>query len=308
MDQNVSDKIPITLSGNESKFSVFQEASATFLLGGISGIIAKTTIAPFDRAKIIFQTTNRQFGLFQMFSLLRQNATDSGLRSLWRGHSLTLLRTFPYAGLQYTSFDIFKSLLKPKNEENLPPFRRFIAGGLAGATASTVVYPLELFRARMAVSSLSLKQNIKVLNSNFGVFGLIFGLKPTLIGMVPYAGIAFGTFESLKVMKLKSNNSSELKHHERAINGSISGLIAQTLTYPLDIVRRRMQTDGAHENSLVLSRKYTSVVETIKFVYKTEGYRGLYKGVSLNWIKGPIALGISFSVFDYLKTKFKIKL
>ena len=62
----------------------------------------------------------------------------------------------------------------------------------------------------------------------------------------------------------------------------------------MDIVRRRMQTKA----------KYVSIMATLRVVYTREGViGGLYKGLSLNWVKGPVAVGISFTTFDLL-TKF----
>lgn len=75
--------------------------------------------------------------------------------------------------------------------------------------------------------------------------------------------------------------------------GATAGLIGQTASYPLDIVRRRMQTH----------RGYTEIgiVGTLRKVLLEEGLiHGLYKGLSLNWVKGPIAVGISFTSFDMI--------
>lgn len=34
--------------------------------------------------------------------------------------------------------------------------------------------------------------------------------------------------------------------------------------------------------------------------------RGMFKGLSVNWVKGPVAISISFTTFDFLKRQFGI--
>lgn len=91
-------------------------------------------------------------------------------------------------------------------------------------------------------------------------------------------------------------------------------------TYPLDVVRRRMQTDGLIDVDVVrsttgrrcsarepLPRRNTAIVQTLQGVLRSEGVKGLYKGVTINWIKGPIAVAISFSTFDVVKNMLGVE-
>lgn len=81
--------------------------------------------------------------------------------------------------------------------------------------------------------------------------------------------------------------------------GAVAGVCGQTSSYPLDIVRRRMQTTGLRKNC---ADKYLRVTSTIRKIYTEEGIvRGFYKGLSMNWIKGPLAVGISFATYDHIK-------
>lgn len=80
------------------------------IAGGIAGCIAKTAIAPLDRVKILFQTSNVDFrkyagtsmGLFRAISEIWRTQGPIGLL---QGHSATLLRIFPYAAIKFMAYE-----------------------------------------------------------------------------------------------------------------------------------------------------------------------------------------------------------
>ena len=157
-------------------------------------------------------------------------------------------------------------------------------------------YPFDMVRARMAVSRKQLYKGLvdtfRLIIRNEGVITLYRGVTPTVIGVVPYAGCSFFIYETLK-QKHRDVYNTELTPVLRLASGAFAGLIGQTTSYPLDVVRRRMQTEGVVNNV-----KYQSIVGTISYVFRTEGMRGIYKGVTMNWIKGPISVTVSFNVYD----------
>mmetsp|Transcript_18542 Transcript_18542/g.44606 ORF Transcript_18542/g.44606 Transcript_18542/m.44606 type:complete len:364 (-) Transcript_18542:9-1100(-) len=292
------------------------------IAGGIAGAVAKTVIAPLDRTKIIFQTSELKFCARNVVDTLFMIQRTEGTRGLWRGNLATVLRVFPYAGIQFAAFDIYKRWCTSSTGK-LDPMQRLLAGSAAGATAVAITYPLDLLRARLAVRrSWSMKaseawwQAMAGGNGKLCIAGLYRGINPTLLGILPYAGIAFFTRDTLNQLAAKHYQTSALHTPLAAkmASGAIAGLIAQSSTYPLDLVRRRMQTEGFVDTGKdgvkhgVGSRKmqYTTIWGTLNIIYQREGAKGLFKGLSMNWIKGPIAFMISFTAFDYLKIVFHI--
>ena len=79
---------------------------------------------------------------------------------------------------------------------------------------------------------------------------------------------------------------------ELFIAGAAAGLLAQTLTYPLHVVRRRMQVGGGRG----------AVLPALWAIYASEGVvNGLFKGLTLTILKGPLQAAIGFTVNDYCR-------
>ncbi|XP_068427803.1 mitochondrial coenzyme A transporter SLC25A42 [Clinocottus analis] len=268
--------------------------------GALAGALAKTAVAPLDRTKIIFQVSSARFSAKEAYRLIYRTYLQNGFLSLWRGNSATMVRVIPYAAIQFCAHEQYKGLLGGYygfQGNVLPPLPRLLAGSLAGITASTVTYPLDMVRARMAVTPKEMYSNILHvfvrISREEGLKTLFRGFTPTILGVIPYAGLSFFTYETLKKVHAEHSGRSQPYSYERMAFGACAGILGQSASYPLDVVRRRMQTAG------VTGHTYSTILGTMKEIVAEEGFiRGLYKGLSMNWVKGPMAVGISFTTFD----------
>ncbi|XP_061681116.1 mitochondrial coenzyme A transporter SLC25A42-like [Syngnathoides biaculeatus] len=272
----------------------------SLLCGAFAGAVAKTVIAPLDRTKIIFQVSSNRFSAKEAFRVIYCSYMKDGLLSLWRGNSATMVRVMPYAAIQFCSHEQYKKVLGGHygfQGKDLPPLPRFLAGSLAGTTAAMLTYPLDMVRARMAVTAKEMYSNIMHIfvriSQEEGLKTLYRGFTPTILGVIPYAGITFFTYETLKKLHTEKTKRAQPYPVERLAFGACAGLIGQSASYPLDVVRRRMQTAG------VTGSACDTILGTMRAIVSHEGImRGLYKGLSMNWLKGPVAVGISFTTFD----------
>ncbi|XP_063693067.1 mitochondrial coenzyme A transporter SLC25A42-like isoform X2 [Bolinopsis microptera] len=289
--------------GPQPRARTYQEILGNFVSGATAGAVAKTTIAPLDRAKIVFQVSSkRSFSYRKCVQFLASTVRENGVTMMWKGNSATMVRIVPYAAITYMSNESYKDYFKRKDPDGkLSHVYRFCSGSMAGLTASFSTYGLEVLRARMAVKSeyVSILQSLKYILKTEGVSSLYRGLAPTLIGVSVYGGTSFYVFGTLKNINPLSSSDGLLTEH-RLLYGGFAGLCGQSISYPLDVTRRRMQTGGIKGDHL---ERYSTMRGTLSHIYQNEGIkRGLYKGLSLNFLKGPLASSISFTVFDYMNT------
>ncbi|KAF9236297.1 mitochondrial carrier domain-containing protein [Melanogaster broomeanus] len=295
------------------------------IAGGLAGCVAKTAVAPLDRVKILFQASNPDFqkyagswtGAYRAgLSIYR----DAGARGLLQGHSATLLRIFPYAAIKFMAYDQWRALLIPTRDHETNT-RRFLAGALAGMTSVTLTYPLELIRVRMAFHSnianksgrpsflraMSLiyhesapstlpsstpaaAATTKHIFERLPILKFYRGFTVTMVGMIPYAGTAFLTWDFLRAYFYP------ITHDKPGTRCAVSGLVSQTVSYPFEVVRRRMQVGG-----LTSPDRWLGWGETIRAVYASGGWRGFYVGLSIGYLKIIPMTGISFAAWQGFK-------
>lgn len=249
---------------------------------------------------------------------------NEGAFGLYRGHSATLLRIFPYAAIKFVAYEQIRAVLI-RSKEQETPFWRFTSGSLAGMTSVFFTYPLEVIRVRLAfetkrdhrsglldicnriyneggystTSGSTLSHAPKPLT---GLSNFYRGFFPTLFGMLPYAGVSFLTHDmmgdwlrSAKLAKYttishpvtptgdqgyESKRKVPLKVWAELLAGGSAGLCSQTASYPLEVIRRRMQVGGA-----VGDGKFLRMRETARTIYNTSGIRGFFVGLSIGYVK-----------------------
>ncbi len=349
---------------------------------------AKTIVGPLDRVKILFQASNPQFAKysgswFGLATALRDIYRQDGTRGLFRGHSATLLRIFPYAGIKFLAYEQVRAVVIPSREHETS-WRRLVSGSVAGVVSVAFTYPLEVIRVRLAfetkqgsrsslaaicrqiyserspasslaasstspgrpaVSSAPLSSSLPPATaaaaeqqarisakpsppSSSGLTNFYRGFSPTLLGMLPYAGVSFLTHDTAGDLlrhpaiaryttlpaPLSSSSSSTatssssfprtddpdkpppLKYWAELLAGGFAGLVSQTASYPFEVVRRRMQVGGAVGDGHRLR-----IVETARSIWREKGARGFFVGLTIGYVKVVPMVATSFLVYERAK-------
>ena len=146
-----------------------------------------------------------------------------------------------------------------------------------------LTYPLDLVRATMATPGsphASMFDALRSISQTRGVGALYAGCSTTCIGVAPYAGLKFCSYEALKgaLGRTFGLTEEDLRPWQRLGSGLLAGCAAQTAGYPIDVIRRRMQTSATVE--------YTSTLHALTTIARQEGIvNGLYRGLTLNYLK-----------------------
>ena len=179
-------------------------ASKYLIAGGIAGAASRTATAPLDRLKVNMQVqTNRTTVAHAVKSIWK----EGGLVGFFRGNGLNVVKVAPESAIRFYTYEMLKEyIMKSKGEDksDIGTSGRLMAGGLAGAVAQTAIYPIDLVKTRLQTYEGGRIPSLGALSRDIwiheGPRAFYRGLVPSLLGMVPYAGIDLTVYETLKEM------------------------------------------------------------------------------------------------------------
>lgn len=172
-------------------------AVALLFSGGAAGAVAKTFVAPFERAKLLLQVEGmrpeilsgrRSTGLLGTLARIFRN---DGITGYWKGNFANIVRIFPNKAILFFSNDVFKSWIKRSNQQDLTALQRLVAGSMSGVTCVVATYPLDLVQTRLAGQDggkVIYKGIIDCFRQTLraeGPIGLYAGMGPTIAGIIP---------------------------------------------------------------------------------------------------------------------------
>ena len=266
----------------------------SIISSAVSAICTKTSVAPLERLKLLKQSqvyykANNYNSFFNSFKYIYKN---EGFKGYYRGNFTNLIRVIPAYTLKFPLNEYFKNKFI-KNKEK-PKFTNLLLSGTsAGLVQTCITYPLDMLRTRMSIDKNMTKNYTNIFSCLINIIrkegpsALYKGININLTTYPLYVGIQFSIY-------------GYLKDENPIIAGTTAGFIAQSLTYPGDVLKRQLQLNGI-DNS---NKKMSSIRDAIKYIYESRGIRGFYQGYLINLIKVVPEATIQFFVYDYVKKNY----
>ncbi|XP_054134614.1 mitochondrial thiamine pyrophosphate carrier [Melozone crissalis] len=283
--------------------------------GSASGLVTRVLVSPLDVLKIRFQLQIEQLSsrnptakYHGMLQAVQRIFREEGLTAFWKGHVPAQILSVGFGAVQFMTFESLTELM-----HNFTSFKaqdslvHLVCGGLAACTASVAVQPVDTLRTRFAAQGepkiyLNLRHAVVTMYQTEGPGTFYRGLTPTLIAVFPYAGLQFFFYNILQqfskwAIPAEAKNGAGVRN---LVCGSCAGVLSKSLTYPLDLVKKRLQVGGFEHARAAFGqvRTYGGFLDCVRQMMREEGPGGFFKGLSPSLLKAAFSSGFIFFWYE----------
>jgi len=202
---------------------------------------------------------------------------------------------FHYARRQFAARNASSQTSKPNGRLSYTQY--YLSGAFAGIANSVISGPIEHVRIRLQTQPHGAARLyngpidcIRKISAHNGVLnGLYRGEAVTILREAQAYGVWFLAFEWMMQADAQRNNVSrnQISQWKVATYGGLAGEALWLGSYPLDVVKSKMQSDG-----LGADRKYVNMRDCFRKTYRGEGLRGFWKGIGPTLLRAmPVSAG-----------------
>mmetsp|Transcript_48744 Transcript_48744/g.95595 ORF Transcript_48744/g.95595 Transcript_48744/m.95595 type:complete len:297 (+) Transcript_48744:32-922(+) len=196
--------------------------------------------------------------------------------------------------------------MSKKKTESKVAWKNVLAGGIAGATEATIMFPTEFVKTQLQLQARAQgKQQYKgVLDcatqivKQKGFFGLYSGCTTLIVGSIPKAAVRFGAFSQIKA-KL-AGPDGKLSQLNTVAAGMSAGLCEAVLAVtPMETVKTKLIHDANSANP-----RYRGLFHGVRTMVAEDGIGSIYKGLGPTMARQGFNQAIRFTIFDNLNRMY----
>ncbi|TRY96604.1 hypothetical protein DNTS_032550, partial [Danionella cerebrum] len=237
---------------------------------------------PFDTVKVRLQVQSVDKPLYRgTFHCFQSIIRQESVLGLYKGIGS------PMMGLTFINaivFGVQGNTMRKLGVDS--PKNQFLAGAAAGAIQCVICCPMELAKTRMQMqgtgqkksSSRKLYKNsldcLARIYQREGLRGVNRGMVTTLIRETPGFGVYFLAYDVL-TRSLGCEPDDPYLIPKLLFGGGMSGIASWLSTYPVDVIKSRLQADGVGGNY-----QYTGIMDCLRKSIQREGLRVFTRGLT----------------------------
>eukprot|EP00931_Biecheleriopsis_adriatica_P088975 TRINITY_DN63188_c0_g1_i1.p1 TRINITY_DN63188_c0_g1~~TRINITY_DN63188_c0_g1_i1.p1 ORF type:complete len:340 (+),score=46.27 TRINITY_DN63188_c0_g1_i1:75-1094(+) len=309
---------------------------AALFAHGSARVLSKVASAPIERVKVCLQVgvqpaltaSGQASHRGKLPGVFIDIVHQQGYRGLWRGSATHLGATCLGGAARLSALRTTQMWAMPGGDRHYRGFESYLRRCAflyaAGAGALLAAYPLDVAYTCLSADNTHPRtfrgvwHFLKITRREHGVLSFYRGFHVCLLSALPFVAIATGVHDLLAPLLLKRMGQPPAVDERAAhpgdlfwlvrdgapvhlypwnlLVGAAAGLTAQTATYPLDTLRRRLQ----HSCTSARSQGPKTIWACAEQLYKEGGWRAFYRGIGLNVLKlGPevvVLCGVYFVI------------
>lgn len=276
-----------------------QPFSHKVIAGAVAGVSEICVMYPLDVVKTLAQL-NATSEKVSVVSTIRNIVKNEGIGRLYRGLLPPILMEAPKRAVKFSSNDLYKTLFVSKKTGKLEQTGAILSGTCAGMTEAVVIVPFELVKVRLqakenrAIYANTMDALAKILR-NEGPLALYKGLESTVWRHAVWNSGYFGLIYTLQGMMPKAQSKTAKTMYDFTA-GTIAGTFGTMLNTPFDVIKSRIQNQGAVVGQIP---KYNWTLPALGIIAREEGVGALYKGFIPKVLRLGPGGGILLVVFDW---------